>query len=55
MNISVRCFLGDAKDEYILNSSMNPDLYFISKQSGIINQIFKPCGYFYGKGAKKPL
>jgi hypothetical protein len=33
--------------EYILNSSLNPDSYFISPVTGLFGTIFKPKSYFF--------
>jgi hypothetical protein len=52
LNISVKCYNGEGNDEYILNSSMNPDVYFSSKKDGIFNQLFKGQNYFLKKGKK---
>ena len=46
MNITVKCFKGEAGDEYILNSSLNPEVYFTSRRDGLFNQLFKPSDYF---------
>jgi hypothetical protein len=52
LNITVKCFKGDGEDKYILNSSLNPDVYFTSDKNGIFNQLFKSQSYFL-KQAKK--
>jgi hypothetical protein len=41
VNFSVKCFGDAASDEYILNSSLNPDVYFSSKRNGIFERVFK--------------
>lgn len=53
LNFSVKVYKGDDEDEYVLNSSLNPDVYFTSKKNGIFNQLFKPKSYFLKKGKKK--
>jgi len=49
INFSVKCYKEDNVDEYILNSSLNPDVYFASKKNGIFDQLFKPQSYFLKK------
>ena len=46
LNITVKCFKGEADGEYILNSSLNPEVYFTSRRDGIFEQMFKPLSYF---------
>jgi len=46
LNITVKCFKGEADGEYILNSSLNPEVYFTSRRDGIFEQVFKPLSYF---------
>ena len=46
LNITVKCYKGETGDEYILNSSLNPDVYFISRREGIFDDLFKPISYF---------
>jgi hypothetical protein len=53
LNISVRCYKGDGIDEYLLNSSLNPDVYFTSKKNGIFDKLFKPESYFIKLGKKR--
>lgn len=53
LNISVRCYKGDGMDEYILNSSLNPDVYFTSKRTSIFDKLFKPESYFLKRGNKR--
>jgi len=53
LNVSVKCFKGDVENEFILNSSLNPDVYFTSKKDGIFDKLFKPEKYFTTKSAKK--
>lgn len=49
LNFTVKCFPSEESDAYILNSSLNPEVYFTSKKDGIYNQIFKPERYFLKK------
>jgi Domain of unknown function (DUF4340) len=54
LSISVKCFNAEGENEFILNSSLNPDVYFTSKKDGIFNSLFKNKKYFTTKSAKKP-
>lgn len=36
--------------EFILNSSLNPDSYFVSPETGLFGTIFKPKSYFFAPG-----
>jgi len=49
LNISVKCYPETGKDKYIFNSSLNPDIYFFSKKSGMFDKLFKSSGYFTKK------
>jgi hypothetical protein len=49
LDISVKCYKGEGSDKYILNSSLNPAVYFVSKSDGIFDQLFKPQSYFLKK------
>lgn len=53
LNLSVKCFKGDKDDEFILNSSLSPDVYFNSKKDGIFDKLFKSRSYFTTKNVKK--
>jgi Domain of unknown function (DUF4340) len=44
--ISINCYKGETVDEYILNSSLNPDVFFTSTKNGLFSQLFKPQSYF---------
>ena len=46
LNVAVKCFKSDSDDEFILNSSLNPDVYFASKKDGIYDRLFKSGKYF---------
>ncbi len=48
LNISIKCYKGEG-GVHILNSSINPDSYFISDSAGIFSKIFKPLTYFRGE------
>jgi hypothetical protein len=53
LDLSVKCYRGVNYEDYILNSSLNPEVYFVSKRTGIFNQLFKPQSYFNRKESKK--
>jgi hypothetical protein len=53
LSISVKCYNGDKENEYILNSSLNPDAYFVSRKDGIFDKLFKSERYFITKSTKK--
>jgi hypothetical protein len=52
LNTSLKCFTTAGKDDYILNSNLNPEVFFTSKKSGTFSQIFKPKKYFVKKQDK---
>ena len=45
---TVKCYKGEGPDEYILNSSLSPEVYFVSKKDGIFEKVFKGKEYFSG-------
>jgi hypothetical protein len=45
LNITVRCYKGEG-DNYILNSSLNPEVYFATKRNELFDKLFKPLDYF---------
>jgi Domain of unknown function (DUF4340) len=49
LKLSVNCYAGENTSEFILNSSLNPDVYFKSKKNGIFNQLFKSQNRFVRK------
>jgi hypothetical protein len=51
MNISVKCYKEENDNEYILSSSLNPDVYFTSRKDGIFGKLFKPEKYFLKKSS----
>jgi hypothetical protein len=53
LSFSVRCYKGEGIDEYILNSTLNPDIYFTSKRNGMFEKIFKPQSHFLTQEKKK--
>jgi hypothetical protein len=46
LSLSVKCYQQAGSGEYILNSSMNPDVYFSSGTDGLFNKLFKPRSFF---------
>jgi hypothetical protein len=46
LSISVKCYIGEGNNEYILNSSLNPEVYFSSKRDGIFDKLFKSKSFF---------
>ena len=52
LNFTVKCYQGDRTDEYILNSSLNPEVYFSSGQGGIFEKLYKSRKYFLEPPAK---
>jgi hypothetical protein len=54
LNITVKGFQEEGTDEYVLNSSLNPDVYFTSKRNGLFNKIFKERSSFLN-GTSKPI
>jgi hypothetical protein len=53
INFSIKCYEGDSIDEYVLNSSLNPEVYFISKKNGVFGRLFKPQSYFQKKAVRQ--
>lgn len=52
-DFSIKCYHGDTDDEFILNSSFNPEAFFSCKRDEVFNQIFKTKNYFLKPAAKK--
>lgn len=53
LNVSVKCYKVQNSDEYFLNSSLNPDIFFTSKKNGIFDKLFKPQKHFFMQMKKK--
>jgi hypothetical protein len=51
LSFSIKCYKGESPDEYIVNSSLQPEVYFIDRKNGIFNQLFKPRSYFFKHGS----
>ncbi|MGC1392149.1 MAG: DUF4340 domain-containing protein [Bacteroidales bacterium] len=46
LKFSIKCYMGENNDEYILNSSLNPDVFYAGRNNGIFDQLFKPQRHF---------
>ena len=46
---SIRCYEGGSSGEYIFNSSLYPDVYFIDRKNLLFKQLFKSRSYFLKK------
>jgi hypothetical protein len=53
LNVNIKCFKSDIDNEFILNSSLNPDVYFLSKKDGLFDKVFRNEKYFTTKSTKK--
>jgi hypothetical protein len=53
LNFSVKCYEDENANEYILNSSLNPEVYFTSKKDGIFAKLFKAQSFFHTKSKRK--
>ena len=49
LSFSIKCYEGSTPDEYIFNSSLNPEVYFIDRKETLFKQLFKPQSYFLKK------
>jgi Domain of unknown function (DUF4340) len=49
LKLSVNCYAGENDGEFILNSSLNPGVYYKSKKNGIFSQVFRPQNRFARK------
>jgi hypothetical protein len=52
LNISIKCFQEDGIDDYIISSSLNPDVFFSTKKNGVFEKLFKPKNSFLKKKDK---
>lgn len=46
LSITVKCFR-DGDDQFILNSSLNPGVYYSSDRDGMFAELFKPRNHFF--------
>jgi hypothetical protein len=46
LNVTVKCYSGEKEGEFILNSSLNPDVYFASSKDELFGRLFKSKSYF---------
>ncbi len=53
LNVTVKCFSEEGKDEYVFNSSQNPSVFFSGKRSEMFSKLFKAKGYFRKAEEKK--
>jgi hypothetical protein len=49
LSLSIKCYKTDNEDEYILSSSLNPDVFFTSRKDGLFEKLFKPERHFMTK------
>lgn len=49
LNLTIKCYKDTETNKFILNSSLNPDIYFESEFDEMVNRIFKSSGYFKKK------
>ena len=52
LSLSVKCYKGEHDNEFILNSNLNPEVYFSSRKDGIFDKLFKSEKYFLTKQLK---
>lgn len=48
-NFTIKCYEGEEEGKYILNSSLNPDVYFLNEKETVLNDIFVPWSHFMKK------
>jgi hypothetical protein len=48
-DMKVSCYKGASDEEYIVNSNLNPEIYFSTAKKEIPDKIFKASGYFLNK------
>ncbi len=53
LNVTVKCFREGGNDKYVLNSSLNPEIYFSGAKNGLFEKLFKPASYFGKKETAK--
>lgn len=55
LNMTIKCYQGEEAEKYILNSSLNPDIFFSTGKKELFEKLFKPREYFsvaFGKKTK---
>jgi len=45
----VKCYRDDTSGDYIMNSSLNPEVFFSSKKDGLFSRIFENRKLFVAK------
>ncbi len=45
-DFTIKCYKDEGTNEYVLNSSLNPEVYFTSAKNGLFDKLFKPIDYF---------
>ena len=45
-HFTIKCYKDEGANEYVMNSSLNPEVYFTSAKNGIFDKLFKPLDYF---------
>ncbi len=53
LKISVKCYETESKDDIVINSSINPDVYFTMKRADLLNKILKSQKSFLKRTGKK--
>lgn len=53
LNISIKCFQEEGKGDLILNSNLNPDVYFMMKKEELFEKLLKPQKYFFKTISKR--
>jgi hypothetical protein len=53
LKISIKCFKDETKDDFIINSSLNSDVYFSMKKEDLFGKLLKPQKYFTKKIGKR--
>ena len=51
--LKIECYQGDNPKEYIFHSDQNPDVYFVSGNTGLFDRLFKTRGYFLNRKKNK--
>jgi hypothetical protein len=53
LEISVKCFQDEGEKDFILNSSLNPDVFFLMTKEELVGKLLKPQKYFVKKIGKR--
>jgi hypothetical protein len=49
LNLNVKCFIDETSGGYVLNSNLNPEVYYSSTRESLFSSLFKPVSFFTGK------